>query len=166
MGHSTTPWSVICLNVYAYGVKLSWVVTSYLASTVVSPPLQVNMAETDITRMSSDYADNELELFRKTVNTLHKGCFLFACFCSVRITNTVIEFLFICISSHQIAFLSKWHIQISFSITCSVVLISFNSDGSDFRLWERYCLFHWSPELCWSSPDKENEKEGNGACAE
>ncbi|KAK3512093.1 hypothetical protein QTP70_030355, partial [Hemibagrus guttatus] len=26
----------------------------------------VNMAETDITRMSSDYADNELELFRKT----------------------------------------------------------------------------------------------------
>lgn len=31
-------------------------------------PVQVNMAETDITRMSSDYADNELELFRKTVS--------------------------------------------------------------------------------------------------
>lgn len=30
--------------------------------------MQINMAETDITRMSSDYADNELELFRKTVN--------------------------------------------------------------------------------------------------
>ncbi|KAF5908033.1 non-structural maintenance of chromosomes element 1, partial [Clarias magur] len=28
----------------------------------------VNMAETDITRMSSDYADNELELFRKTMD--------------------------------------------------------------------------------------------------
>lgn len=27
------------------------------------------MAETDITRMSSDYADNELELFRKTVSS-------------------------------------------------------------------------------------------------
>ncbi|MEQ2258114.1 hypothetical protein XENORESO_007341 [Xenotaenia resolanae] len=27
----------------------------------------VNMAETDITRMTSDYAENELELFRKTV---------------------------------------------------------------------------------------------------
>lgn len=30
--------------------------------------MKVNMAETDITRMSSDYADNELELFRKTVS--------------------------------------------------------------------------------------------------
>lgn len=29
---------------------------------------KVNMAETDVTRMSSDYADNELELFRKTVS--------------------------------------------------------------------------------------------------
>lgn len=28
----------------------------------------VNTAETDITRMSSDYADNELELFRKTID--------------------------------------------------------------------------------------------------
>ena len=26
------------------------------------------MAETDVTRMSSDYADNELELFGKTVS--------------------------------------------------------------------------------------------------
>lgn len=33
-------------------------------------PVQVNMAETDITRMSSRYADNELELFRKTVSSL------------------------------------------------------------------------------------------------
>lgn len=30
--------------------------------------IQVNVTETDITRMASDYADNELELFRKTVN--------------------------------------------------------------------------------------------------
>ncbi|TNN35327.1 Non-structural maintenance of chromosomes element 1 [Liparis tanakae] len=30
----------------------------------------VNMAETDITRMSSDYADNELELFRKTMDLI------------------------------------------------------------------------------------------------
>ncbi|KAG9279984.1 non-structural maintenance of chromosomes element 1 homolog [Astyanax mexicanus] len=30
----------------------------------------VNTAETDITRMSSDYADNELELFRKTMDLI------------------------------------------------------------------------------------------------
>uniref|UniRef100_A0A673MR71 Non-structural maintenance of chromosomes element 1 homolog n=1 Tax=Sinocyclocheilus rhinocerous TaxID=307959 RepID=A0A673MR71_9TELE len=30
--------------------------------------IQVNVTETDITRMASDYADKELELFRKTVN--------------------------------------------------------------------------------------------------
>ncbi|XP_062846434.1 non-structural maintenance of chromosomes element 1 homolog isoform X2 [Trichomycterus rosablanca] len=30
----------------------------------------VNMAETDITRMSSDYADNELELLRKTMDLI------------------------------------------------------------------------------------------------
>ncbi|XP_034401148.1 non-structural maintenance of chromosomes element 1 homolog isoform X2 [Cyclopterus lumpus] len=30
----------------------------------------VNMAETDVTRMSSDYADNELELFRKTMDQI------------------------------------------------------------------------------------------------
>lgn len=30
----------------------------------------VNMAETDITRMSSDYADNELELFRTTMDLI------------------------------------------------------------------------------------------------
>ncbi|KAJ8250961.1 hypothetical protein GJAV_G00215620 [Gymnothorax javanicus] len=30
----------------------------------------VNMAETDITRMSSDYTDNELELFRKTMDLI------------------------------------------------------------------------------------------------
>ncbi|XP_039672120.1 non-structural maintenance of chromosomes element 1 homolog isoform X1 [Perca fluviatilis] len=30
----------------------------------------VNMAETDVTRMSSDYADNELELFRKTMDLI------------------------------------------------------------------------------------------------
>lgn len=30
----------------------------------------VNMAETDITRMSSDYADNELELFKKTMELI------------------------------------------------------------------------------------------------
>uniref|UniRef100_A0A8C7YCK6 Non-structural maintenance of chromosomes element 1 homolog n=1 Tax=Oryzias sinensis TaxID=183150 RepID=A0A8C7YCK6_9TELE len=30
----------------------------------------VNMAETDVTRMSSDYADNELELFRRTVDLI------------------------------------------------------------------------------------------------
>uniref|UniRef100_A0A096MD80 Non-structural maintenance of chromosomes element 1 homolog n=1 Tax=Poecilia formosa TaxID=48698 RepID=A0A096MD80_POEFO len=30
----------------------------------------VNMAETDITRMTSDYADNELELFRKTLDLI------------------------------------------------------------------------------------------------
>lgn len=29
------------------------------------------MAETDITRMTSDYADNELELFRKTVRDVY-----------------------------------------------------------------------------------------------
>lgn len=29
------------------------------------------MAQTDITRMASDYADNELELFRKTVCITH-----------------------------------------------------------------------------------------------
>lgn len=29
------------------------------------------MAETEVTRMSSDYADNELELFRKTVSYIH-----------------------------------------------------------------------------------------------
>lgn len=28
------------------------------------------MAETDVTRMSSDYADNELELFRATVSSV------------------------------------------------------------------------------------------------
>lgn len=33
----------------------------------MSSLFQVNMAETNITRMASDYADNELELFRKTV---------------------------------------------------------------------------------------------------
>lgn len=31
-------------------------------------PLQINTSQSDITRMSSDYADNELELFRKTVS--------------------------------------------------------------------------------------------------
>uniref|UniRef100_A0A3B5MIZ5 Non-structural maintenance of chromosomes element 1 homolog n=1 Tax=Xiphophorus couchianus TaxID=32473 RepID=A0A3B5MIZ5_9TELE len=31
---------------------------------------RVNMAETDITRMTSDYADNELELFRKTLDLI------------------------------------------------------------------------------------------------
>lgn len=30
----------------------------------------VNMAQTDITRMASDYADNELELFRKTMDLI------------------------------------------------------------------------------------------------
>ncbi|KAA0705442.1 Non-structural maintenance of chromosomes element 1 -like protein [Triplophysa tibetana] len=30
----------------------------------------VNMAETDVTRMASDYADNELELFRKTMDLI------------------------------------------------------------------------------------------------
>ncbi|XP_069544276.1 non-structural maintenance of chromosomes element 1 homolog isoform X1 [Brachyistius frenatus] len=30
----------------------------------------VNMAETEVTRMSSDYADNELELFRKTMDLI------------------------------------------------------------------------------------------------
>ncbi|XP_068178217.1 non-structural maintenance of chromosomes element 1 homolog isoform X1 [Antennarius striatus] len=30
----------------------------------------VNMAETDVTRMSSDYADNELELFRKVLDLI------------------------------------------------------------------------------------------------
>ncbi|XP_045571024.1 non-structural maintenance of chromosomes element 1 homolog [Salmo salar] len=30
----------------------------------------VNMAETDVTRMSTDYADNELELFRKTMDLI------------------------------------------------------------------------------------------------
>ncbi|XP_034454931.1 non-structural maintenance of chromosomes element 1 homolog [Hippoglossus hippoglossus] len=30
----------------------------------------VNMANTDVTRMSSDYADNELELFRKTMDLI------------------------------------------------------------------------------------------------
>lgn len=30
--------------------------------------VKVNMAETDVTKMSSDYADYELELFRKTVS--------------------------------------------------------------------------------------------------
>lgn len=31
------------------------------------------MAETNVTRMSSDYADNELELFRKTVSSLKEN---------------------------------------------------------------------------------------------
>lgn len=30
------------------------------------------MSQTDITRMSSDYADNELELFKKTVSSVFK----------------------------------------------------------------------------------------------
>lgn len=30
------------------------------------------MSQTDITRMSSDYADNELELFKKTVSYCHR----------------------------------------------------------------------------------------------
>uniref|UniRef100_A0A3Q3JCQ0 Non-structural maintenance of chromosomes element 1 homolog n=1 Tax=Monopterus albus TaxID=43700 RepID=A0A3Q3JCQ0_MONAL len=30
----------------------------------------VNMSETEVTRMSSDYADNELELFRKTIELI------------------------------------------------------------------------------------------------
>lgn len=34
--------------------------------------IQVNMTQTDITRMASDYADNELELFRKTVRLFTK----------------------------------------------------------------------------------------------
>ena len=33
--------------------------------------VQVNTAETDVTRMTSDYADNELELFRKTVSWVY-----------------------------------------------------------------------------------------------
>lgn len=44
--------------------------TSYLPSTFFFPSMQVNMAETGITRMSSDYANNELELFRKTVHSI------------------------------------------------------------------------------------------------
>ncbi len=36
--------------------------------------IQVNVTETDITRMASDYADNELELFRKTVNAYITYC--------------------------------------------------------------------------------------------
>lgn len=36
-------------------------------------PVQVNTASTDVTKMSSDYAENELELFRKTVSRLHVG---------------------------------------------------------------------------------------------
>lgn len=36
------------------------------------------MAETDITRMSSRYADNELELFQKTVSSL---VVIFVCVC-------------------------------------------------------------------------------------
>ncbi|KAJ0050744.1 hypothetical protein NL108_005125, partial [Boleophthalmus pectinirostris] len=32
--------------------------------------VSVNMAQTDVTRMSSDYADNELELFRKTMDLI------------------------------------------------------------------------------------------------
>lgn len=35
-------------------------------------PLQINTSQSDITRMSSDYADNELELFRKTVSYLDR----------------------------------------------------------------------------------------------
>lgn len=35
-------------------------------------PLQINTSQSDITRMSSDYADNELELFRKTVSYLEE----------------------------------------------------------------------------------------------
>ncbi|XP_021413500.2 non-structural maintenance of chromosomes element 1 homolog isoform X1 [Oncorhynchus mykiss] len=37
---------------------------------LTSSPVQVNMAETDVTRMSTDYADNELELFRKTMDLI------------------------------------------------------------------------------------------------
>lgn len=35
--------------------------------------VQVNMSQSDITRMSSDYADNELELFKKTVSFNHRS---------------------------------------------------------------------------------------------
>lgn len=44
-------------------------------------PVQVNTAETDITRMSSRYADNELELFQKTVSSLKgiNSCSHFLC---------------------------------------------------------------------------------------
>lgn len=35
-------------------------------------PLQINTSQSDITRMSSDYADNELELFRKTVSYINR----------------------------------------------------------------------------------------------
>lgn len=43
-------------------IKATTDMTKYFSSVI-----QVNMTETDITRMATDYADNELELFRKTV---------------------------------------------------------------------------------------------------
>jgi len=38
----------------------------------------VNLAETEITKMASDYTENELELFRKTVSisVISKSCYL------------------------------------------------------------------------------------------
>lgn len=45
-----------------------WATKSYYQLQFHINPVQVNMAETNVTRMSSDYADNELELFRKTVS--------------------------------------------------------------------------------------------------
>lgn len=72
MDTSTTPWSVALAsdspdlflsfeNLCMQGL-LHWVENDHNLD-----PLQVNMAESEITRMTSDYADNELELFRKTV---------------------------------------------------------------------------------------------------
>lgn len=49
--------------------KLSVTFTKSTVDIALNPP-QINTSQSDITRMSSDYADNELELFRKTVSYL------------------------------------------------------------------------------------------------
>lgn len=80
------PWSVTCVSVFVYKISLSRHIICVFNYSYYF--IQVNMAETDITRMSSDYADNELELFRKTVRSFSvKHCIkdtLFLCFSAVK----------------------------------------------------------------------------------
>lgn len=53
----------LCLSVYNFFHLQPEMLTANFSTAV-----QVNMAETEVTRMSSDYTENELELFRKTVS--------------------------------------------------------------------------------------------------
>lgn len=69
------------------------------------------MAETDVTRMSSDYADNELELFRKTVS----------------------GYLFIVTDICSMTYGSHWQ-YLQLIILNILVLTSMFSDGHDCRV--------------------------------